>query len=142
MAGASTPYLTSAELLVERPGCKVNSANGFAYCDETLGYIKPPLVAANTPSTYDGHCIPAAYFGGQDDDGASTFDECWTASGTNIPDAADVTYNLDLNPDLWLDGQINGCVIDGNTPNGFAICDVDYEPEDSPIGSGTKTGNC
>jgi len=53
--------------------------------------VKPPGVAANTPSTYDGHCIPYAYFGGQDDDGAGTpvlYDVCWPATGTNIPDNA------------------------------------------------------
>lgn len=101
-------------------------------------------MAANTPSTYDGHCIPYAYFGGQDDDGAGSpvlYDVCWPAAGTNIPDNAGA-QNLDTDPELWLDTEINGCIIDNVTPSGFAICDIDYEPEDSPVGSGTLTGNC
>lgn len=86
-------------------------------------------------STFDGHCIPAAYIGGIDGATAPSQDLCWTASGTDI-----TTADFPSAPATWLDTRINGCKKNTNPAIGYAVCDTDYEA----IGdvAGALNGTC
>lgn len=75
-------------------------------------------------STYDGHCIPIAYIGGKDLDGAATPnpDECWTEFGTDISN----TVLIADGGDNWLSGEVTGCIGNPDKSKGFAVCDTNF----------------
>lgn len=62
------PYHSAASLIARVPGCKVSytlKGHGFAYCDNTIGYMKPVDSGGAFDAAFNGQCMPRAYYGGQ-----------------------------------------------------------------------------